>query len=62
MPFGFLHRMLIGQFGLAVGELWWLDDLARACRGDGRFEVFLTAAPTNVTGGIGSSANALAIK
>lgn len=62
MPFGFLHRMLIGQFGLAVGELWWLDDLARACRADGRFEVFLTAAPTNVAGGIGSSANALAIK
>jgi kynurenine formamidase len=62
MPFGFLHRMLIGQFGLAIGELWWLDDLARACRVDGRFEVFLTAAPTNVTGGIGSSANALAIK
>jgi kynurenine formamidase len=62
MPFGFLHRMLIGQFGLAIGELWWLEDLARACRADGRFEVFLTAAPTNVTGGIGSSANALAIK
>ncbi len=54
--------MLIGQFGLAVGELWWLEDLARACREDGRFEVFLTAAPTNVNGGIGSSANALAIK
>jgi kynurenine formamidase len=62
MPFGFLHRMLIGQFGLALGELWWLDDLARACRADGRYEMFLTAAPTHVIGGIGSSANALAIK
>ncbi len=62
MPFGFLHRMLIGQFGLAIGELWWLDDLARACRADGRYEVFLTAAPNHVTGGIGSSANALAVK
>lgn len=62
MPFGFLHRILIGQFGLALGELWWLEDLALACRADGRFEVFLTAAPTNVVGGIGSSANALAIK
>ena len=50
MPFGFLHRMLIGQFGLALGELWWLDDLAGACRADGRFEVFLTAAPNNVAG------------
>jgi len=23
-PFGFLHRVLIGQFGMALGELWWL--------------------------------------
>jgi kynurenine formamidase len=62
MPFGFLHRILIGQFGMALGELWWLDDLVRSCRSDGRYEAFFTAAPTNVPGGIGSSANALAIK
>jgi kynurenine formamidase len=61
-PFGFLHRMLIGQFGLALGELWWLEDLALSCRRDGRYEVFLTAAPLNVPGGIGSPANALAFK
>lgn len=61
-PFGFLHRVLIGQFGMALGELWWLDDLARSCRRDGRYEMFLTAAPINVPGGIGSPANALAIK
>jgi kynurenine formamidase len=61
-PFGFLHRMLIGQFGLAIGELWWLDDLARSCRLDGRYEMLLTAAPLNVPGGVGSPANALAIK
>ncbi len=62
MPFGFLHRILIGQFGMALGELWWLEDLAESCRRDGHYEAFLTAAPTNVRGGIGSSANALAIK
>jgi kynurenine formamidase len=61
-PFGFLHRMLIGQFGMALGELWWLEDLALSCRRDGRYEVFLTAAPLNVPGGIGSPANALAFK
>jgi kynurenine formamidase len=61
-PFGFLHRVLIGQFGMALGELWWLDDLALACRRDGRYEVFLTAAPLNVPGGVGSPANALAFK
>lgn len=61
-PFGFLHRMLIGQFGMAIGELWWLDDLATSCRRDGRYEMFLTSAPLHVVGGIGSPANALAIK
>jgi len=61
-PFGFLHHVLIGQFGMALGELWWLDDLAEHCRRDGRFEMFLTSAPLNAPGGIGSPPNALAIK
>jgi kynurenine formamidase len=61
-PFGYLHRVLIGQFGMAIGELWWLEDLAESCRSDGRYEMFLTAAPIHVRGGVGSPANALAIK
>ena len=61
-PFGYLHRVLIGQFGMGLGELWWLEDLALSCRRDGRYEMFLTAAPINVPGGVGSPANALAIK
>jgi kynurenine formamidase len=60
-PFGFLHRMLIGQFGIGLGELWWLDDLAKACRRESRYEFLFTAAPLNVQGGVGSPANALAI-
>ena len=61
-PFGFLHRSLIGRFGMAIGELWWLQDLARSCRNDGRYEALLTSAPIHVVGGVGSPANALAIK
>jgi kynurenine formamidase len=61
-PFGFLHPVLIGGFGFALGELWWLADLVADCRGDGVYECFLTSAPLNVPGGIGSTANALAIK
>lgn len=61
-PFGFLHRVLIGSFGMALGELWHLDDLADDCAQDGVHEFCLTSAPLNVTGGIGSPANALAIK
>jgi kynurenine formamidase len=61
-PFGFLHQMLLGQLGIAIGELWSLSVLARDCRADGRYEVFLTSAPLNMPGGIGSPANAIAIK
>jgi kynurenine formamidase len=61
-PFGFLHAMLIGQFGMALGELWWLADLAGDCAADGIYEMFLVSAPMNAPGGIGSTANAVAIK
>ncbi|HEY6296220.1 MAG TPA: cyclase family protein, partial [Streptosporangiaceae bacterium] len=61
-PFGFLHNMLIGQLGLALGELWWLADLADDCAADGIYEMFLVSAPMNAPGGIGSPANAVAIK
>lgn len=61
-PIGFLHRILIGQFGMALGELWWTEDLAADCAADGVYEALLTSAPIHATGGIGSPANALAIK
>jgi kynurenine formamidase len=61
-PFGFLHRVLIGQFGMALGELWRLDDLAEDCAQDGIYECLLTSAPMNAKGGVGSPPNALAIK
>jgi len=61
-PMGFLHHILIGQLGMALGELWWLDDLAADCAADGRYEAFLVSAPFNAPGGIGSPANAVAMK
>ncbi len=59
---GFLHRILIGQFGMALGELWWTEALAADCAADGVYEMFFTSAPLNSPGGIGSPPNALAIK
>jgi kynurenine formamidase len=61
-PFGYLHHLLIGQFGMALGELWWLKDLADSCAADGVYESFLVSVPMNAPGGIGSPANAMAIK
>ena len=58
----FLHFKIIPLLGMAVGELFRLDDLAADCAGDGVYECFLASAPLNKTGGIGSPANALAFK
>jgi kynurenine formamidase len=61
-PLLYLHRMLIGQFGMALGELWWTEDLAADCAQDGVYEALLVSAPLHGPGAIGSPANALALK
>ena len=38
-PFAFLHHVLIGQFGLALGELWELGALAADCAQDNVYDV-----------------------
>jgi kynurenine formamidase len=57
-----LHVALIARLGMPVGELWDLAALAADCAADGRYEVFLTSAPLNLSGGAGSPPNALAVK
>jgi kynurenine formamidase len=59
---GMLHRPLIALLGLLLGECWKLDELALACANDGRHEFLLTAKPLNLIGGVGSPANAMALK
>ncbi|WP_432828873.1 cyclase family protein [Dactylosporangium sp. CA-092794] len=59
---GMLHRPLIALLGMAMGELWKLDELAASCAADGRYDCFLTCKPLNIPGGVGSPPNALAIK
>lgn len=61
-PWGFIHQLLIGSLGLALGELWWLAELADDCRQDGVHVGMLVAAPLYVEGGISSPANALFLK
>jgi kynurenine formamidase len=58
----FLHLRVIPGFGMALGEFFWLDDLATACAADGRWAFLFTSAPLNVGGGVGSPPNALAIR
>jgi kynurenine formamidase len=61
-PRGFMHFQLITFFGMTLGEMWWLDDLARDCHADGRWEFLLVSVPLHVPGGVGSPANAVAVK
>lgn len=58
----FLHFHMLAFFGMPIGEMWNLEPLAEDCAADGVYEFFLTSAPLNVPGGVGSPPNALAIK
>jgi hypothetical protein len=59
---GSLHRRLLPLLGTAFGEMFALDELATACRADGRWTFFFVAAPLNLPHGIGSPGNAVAIR
>lgn len=58
---GFLHYRMIPLLGIAVGEMWLLGDLAKACSDLGRYEFLLCSAVLNLPGGVGSPANAYAV-
>ncbi|HZC47277.1 MAG TPA: cyclase family protein [Candidatus Acidoferrum sp.] len=58
----FLHFHMLAFFGMPIGEMWNLEGLAEDCAADGRYDFFLTSAPLNIPGGVGSPPNALAIK
>jgi kynurenine formamidase len=59
---GMFHNVLIPLLGIALGELWFLDALAEDCAAHGSWDFLLTAKPLNLTGGVGSPANATAIR
>jgi hypothetical protein len=57
-----LHGVIIGLWGMPLGEMFNLTALAEACAADGVYEFFFTSAPLNKLGGVASPPNALAIK
>nr|WP_221446744.1 cyclase family protein [Microbacterium thalassium] len=56
-----LHQVVIPNMGLTIGEMWNLDELARACAESGRYAFLLSAAPLPITGAVGSPINPVAI-
>ena len=57
-----LHPHLLAFFGMPIGEMWDFERLADDCAADRRYSFFVTSAPLNIPGGVGSPPNALAIK
>jgi kynurenine formamidase len=58
---GFQHRRLIPLLGMAIGEFWWLPELAEHCAATGDHDFLLVSAALRVPSGVGSPANALAV-
>jgi len=56
-----LHQQLLSLLGVPIGELWDLEALSKHCAETKRYTFFLTSCPLNVTSGIGSPPNVLAI-
>ncbi len=59
---GMMHQELLAKLGLPLGELWNLTALAADCRATGRWDSLLTVKPLALTGGVGSPANATALR
>lgn len=58
---GMTRQGLIAKLGLLLGELWNLTALTADSRSTGRWTSLLTVKPLNLSGGIGSPANATAL-
>lgn len=59
---GSLHRRLLPLLGMAMGELFDFDALAADCAADGRWTFTFIGIPHRLPGGLGSPANAVAIR
>ncbi len=57
-----LHMISLRNTGVLFGEIFALDDLARACAEDRRYAFLFTAPPLPITGAVGSPINPLAIR
>ncbi|KAK2041936.1 hypothetical protein LZ31DRAFT_624814 [Colletotrichum somersetense] len=55
-----MHEWLLAGWGMPIGELFYLEDVARLCSSLGRYIFFLSSSPMNVPGAVASPPNALA--
>lgn len=58
---GMIHQVLLGGWGVPIGELFDLEKLAATCERLQRWSFFISSMPLNVPGGVASPPNAVAI-
>ncbi|KAL2823383.1 hypothetical protein BDW59DRAFT_180672 [Aspergillus cavernicola] len=56
-----LHEVFLAGWGMPIGEVWNLEDLAKECRKLRKWSFFLTSQPLDIPGGVASPCNAIAI-
>ncbi|KAL2844811.1 putative cyclase-domain-containing protein [Aspergillus pseudoustus] len=56
-----LHEVFLAGWGMPIGEVWNLENLASECRRLQRWSFFLVSQPLDIPGGVASPANAVAI-
>ncbi|KAL5412167.1 hypothetical protein PMIN06_009470 [Paraphaeosphaeria minitans] len=55
-----IHQWCLAGWGMPIGELFDLEELAGACRERKRYTFFLQSTPLKIPGGVASLANAVA--
>lgn len=56
-----LHNYLLAGWGVPIGEIFDLSELAKICQQRNRYSFFVTSAPFNAIGAVSSPPNAIAI-
>ncbi|KAG9600511.1 hypothetical protein KCU77_g3280, partial [Aureobasidium melanogenum] len=56
-----LHEILLGGWGMPIGEMWDLEAISEACDRHKRYTFFLTSMPLNIPGGVAGPANVTAL-
>jgi kynurenine formamidase len=57
-----VHLLHLVEMGMTQGQNWFLDELADACAGDGRYDFLLDATPLPFTNALGSPVNPVAVR
>lgn len=62
LTYCFTDSAFLGGFGMPIGEMFYLEDLAADCAEDNVYSFFFTSAPLNKENGVASPPNAMCIK